>query len=105
MNNKNNDKQKKTKTVTKFASKKAFACNELDAMFDKFSESLDLAIKLGYKECAVCKTMSKSDSSCETCAKPRTEYAEDVVLSNEDMFKGFDRMIEWADKKKKEEKK
>jgi hypothetical protein len=53
----------------------------------------------------VCKTMSKSDSSCETCAKPRTEYAEDVVLSNEDMFKGFDRMIEWADKKKKEEKK
>ena len=72
-------------------------------MFDRFSEGLELATALGYKECAVCKTMSQKDSPCETCGnKPRTEYAADVVLTNEEMMQGFDRMCEWADKKKKE---
>ena len=30
------------------------------------------------------------------------EYTADVVLTNDEMMQGFDRMCEWADKKKKE---
>ena len=103
-NSSNNNNNKKSK---KFASNIARprTLEDMDTMFDRFSEGLKLATALGYKECAVCKTMSQKDSPCETCGKPRTEYAADVVLTNEEMMQGFDRMCDWADKKKKEGKK
>jgi len=99
MNNNNSNK------IKKFSSNVGRTPAEMDAMLDTFSEGLALAQSLGYRECMLCKTMSKEDSPCETCGKPRTDYAEDIVLSNKDLMKGFDRMIAWADKKKKEGKK
>ena len=30
------------------------------------------------------------------------EYTADIVLTNEEIMQGFDRMCDWADKKKKE---
>ena len=98
-NTNNNNSNKKNKS---FALKKARTVEEMDAMFDRLSEGLDLAAKHEYKECAVCKTIGHKDLHCETCGKPRTDYAVDAVLSNEDLSKGFDRLCEWADKKKKE---
>ena len=96
MSNNNNNNNIKS------ASNKAQTAEEMDAMLNNLNEALQLATTLGYKECAVCKTMSQKDSPCETCGKPRTEYAADVVLTNEEMMQGFDRMCDWADKKKKE---
>ena len=74
-------------------------------MLDRLSDGLYFAIKNDYKECAVCQTIGKKELPCETCGKPRTDYPEDVVLSNEALSKGFDRLCELADKKKTEGKK
>ena len=102
-NNNNNSNSNKSKS---FALKEARTLEDMDAMYDRLSEGLDLAAKNGVKECAVCKTIADQDlPSCETCGKPRTDYKADAVLSNEELSKGFDRLCEWADKKKKEGKK
>ena len=98
----NNNNNNNNNNNMKSASKKAQTAEEMDDMLNNLNEALELATTLGYKECAVCKTMSQKDLPCETCGKPRTEYAADVVLSIDEMLKGFDRMCDWADKKKRE---
>ena len=82
MNKNSNNNSTNNNKSKKFASNIERTSEEMDTMFDRFSAALELATALGYKECAVCKTMSQKDSPCETCGnKPRTEYAADVVLT------------------------
>ena len=97
INNNNNNNNKK-----KFASEVSRTPEEMDAMFNNVTAGLELANRLGYKECVLCKTMSKKDSNCDTCGKLHTEYSKNVVLSTEEMMKGFDRICVWAEKKQRE---
>ena len=98
----NNNTSNNNHNKNKFASQTSRTLEEFDVMFNNFSAGLELADRLGYKECALCKTMSKKESNCDTCGKSRTEYAKDVVLSTAEMMKGFDRICAWAEKKQRE---
>ena len=104
-NNRRNNNNNNNNKSYKFASNIARTSEDMDTMFSMFTYGLQLATTLGYRECAIWKTMSQQDSHCDTCGKPRTEYTADVVLSNNEIMQGFDRMCDWADKKKKQDNK
>ena len=96
-NDMNNDNKK--------SSKKPQTLEEMDNFFDTVSNGIDKAMADGFEECALCKTIGEKEKLCLTCGKARTRYAADVVLTSEEIWKGVNRIREWANKREKEEKK
>ena len=104
-NNNNNDNNNGNNNNNNKPSKKPQTLEELDDFFDSVSKGLDAAMANGFEECAVCKTIGEKGKLCETCGKARTNYAANVVLTNEEIWNGVNRIRDWADKREKEDKK
>ena len=105
MNNNNTNNDNNNNKNNNMLPKKPQSLDELDNFFDSVSKGLDAAMANGFEECALCKTIGEKDKLCETCRKPRTKYASNVVLTNEEIWNGVNRIREWADKREKKDKK